>query len=467
MNTLHRLKILGWAGLSLLGSCGGGDNGVTELNRGITVAGVAKDHTGEPIAGATVRVPGTTAVTTGADGRFSIPGVVAPYDIALLPPGANTAVAYAGLTRADPSLVYLSFQLQGAPKTAFISGTVPPTLGTSTVTSLVFISGRYVIGSAAADPTTGDYSFNVQWHGAADTQTGRLYLLRWTADAVSGLPASYDGYASKALVISTGSAYNGNDFAATELIDPPEQTISGTVAIPPGYTQRWRRFFMFLDTVPVYWEESGSLAGTFTYTVPAVSGVTFGVGVSAEDLASRASFFVKNRISGNSTNVSMSLVPAPQLTQPVNGAADVDATTSFTWSEGGGAGVNLVLVTPADATSGSPAFEVLTTAAHAKIPDLAAEGMGLPATTAYQWLVDKVFPVASVDDAADNGFLDLIGWDPEQVGETLSESFAFTTKSAAGTAVHASAVGPWAAAVLAVRQGRVMGGAPGIPMNTR
>src|SRR5207249_2918236 len=189
-----------------------------------------------------------------------------------------------------------------------------------------------------------------------------------------------------ALVISAGSAYNGNDFAATELIDPPEQTISGTVAIPPGYTQTLRRFYMYLDTVPLYWEESGSLGGTFSYTVPAVSGVTFGVGVSAEDLASRSSFFVKNGIGGNSTNVSLSLVPAPQLTQPVNGASDVDATTSFTWSE---------------------------------------------------------------------------------VGETLSESFTFTTKGATGTAVRGSVVGPSATAVQTGWQRGVMGGAPGIPMNPR
>src|SRR5881396_2173993 len=394
MNKLHRLVALACAGLGLLTACGGTDKGGTGPNPGITVAGVAKDRYGEPIAGATVRVPGTTAVTTAADGRFSIPGVAAPYDIALLPPGQNVAVVYAGLTRADPSLIYLAFQ--SATKTAWISGTVPPTPGTGSFTAVVFISGRYVLNWGAADPTTGDYSFNVEWRGAVDTQAGRLYLLRWTADA-AGFPASYDGYASKALVISAGSAYNGNDFAATELIDPPEQTISGTVAIPPGYTQTLRRFYMYLDTVPLYWEESGSLGGTFSYTVPAVSGVTFGVGVSAEDLASRSSFFFKNGINGNSTNVSMSLVPAPQLTQPVNGASDVDATTSFTWSEGGGAGVNLVLVTPADATSPNPAFEVLTTAAQAKIPDLAAEGMGLPAATIYHWLVDKVFPVASLD----------------------------------------------------------------------
>jgi len=405
-------------------------------------------------------------VTTGADGRFSIPGVLVPYNIALLPPGEHTAVVYAGLTRADPSLLYVAFQ--GVSKSAWISGTVPPTSGTSTSTVVVFTSGRYVIAGSAADATTGDYSFNVQWRGAADTQLGRLYLLRWTADAISGLPLSYDGYASKALVITAGSAYNGNDFAAAELIDPPEQTISGTVAIPPGYNQTFRRLFLYLDAVPVYWDEVTSV-GTFSFTVPAVSGVTFGVGVGAQDLASRSSWVIKTGISGNSTDVDLLLLPAAQLTLPANGAPDVDASTSLSWTEGGGAGVNFVYLIPDGSTSANPAFVLATTAAHTKIPDLAAEGLGLPATTVYHWAVDRVFPVASVDDAADDRYLDLIGWKPSAGGETLSEIFTFTTKAATATAVRASAVGPPTTALQAMRQRAVMGGAgaPGIPMNHR
>jgi hypothetical protein len=463
MNKLHGLARLACVGLGISMACGGTDKGGTGPTPGINVNGVAKDRNGEPIAGATVRVSGKPSVTTEWDGGFSIPGVVVPYDIALLPPGLHTAVVYAGLTRPDPSLLYLSFQ--GASKTAFISGTVPPTPGTSSRSTLVvFISGPYVLNWGTADPTTGDYSFNVEWRSARDTQAGRLYLLRWTADA-AGLPVSYDGYASKALIISAGNAYNGNDFVTTEVIDPPEQSISGTVAIPPGYRQTARRFFMYLDAVPIFWDQPDSLAETFTYTVPAVNGVTFGVGVQADDLASRRSWLLKTGISGNSTNVSMSLVPAPQLTLPANGAADVDAATSLTWNQGGGAGINVVVVTPANATN--PAFQVVTTAAHTKIPDLAAEGMGLPAAAVYQWWVDRLFPVASVDDAADDRYLDLVGWKPPQGGETLSEAFAFTTKGAAGTAPRASVVGPSATAVQAVRQGGVMAGATGIPMNPR
>jgi hypothetical protein len=42
------------------------------------------DFAGEPIANAEVLVIGMSPVTSGPDGRFSIPGVQAPYDIAFI-----------------------------------------------------------------------------------------------------------------------------------------------------------------------------------------------------------------------------------------------------------------------------------------------------------------------------------------------------------------------------------------------
>jgi len=97
--------------------------------------------------------------------------------------------------------------------------------------------------------------------------------------------------------------------------------------------------------------------------------------------------------------------------------------------------------------STSPTYFVFTTGADAKIPDLAGEGMGLPASASYYWHVDRFFPVASVDDAAGEGFRRLISdLDAGDVGETISERFGFTTKTATGSAVAASATAPSAAA---------------------
>src|SRR6266581_4325319 len=113
---------------------------------------------------------------------------------------------------------------------------------------------------------------------------------------------------------------------------------------------------------------------------------------------------------------------SPQLASPANGASGVDTTIPFSWTQGQGTGVNVFKVWPSNSTS--PTYFVFTTGADAKIPDLAAEGMGLPAGASYYWHVDRFFPVASVDDAAGEGLRRLIfDIDGGDVGETVSELF--------------------------------------------
>jgi len=113
--------------------------------------------------------------------------------------------------------------------------------------------------------------------------------------------------------------------------------------------------------------------------------------------------------------------------------------------------------------STSPTYFVFTTGADAKIPDLAGEGMGLPAGASYYWHLDRVFPVASVDAAAGESFRRLItDADRGDVGETISERFGFTTKAAAG-AVAASATAPSAAAATEGQRRGLLMRAPILP----
>jgi len=406
---------------------------------------------GEPIGGATVLVTGKNAVTNSSDGTFSIADVVTPYDLTAILYAQHAAVTYKGLTRSDPAVLYP--YVTGPEHTATISGIAP--LASGKVTAVHFASSaRYAHGLGQADGTTGQYAFTVSWHGSYGTDAGRLELLRWTTDA-TGLPASYDGYASRSLTISTGADFSNNDFAAVELTDPPEQSISGAIAIPATYTLNVRQLLIIFGHVGAYWEEKNPLSNAFTYTVPDLSGVAFDVAATAVDGASRSSSFFRG-ISGNASNVGILLAVASQLALPANGASAVDATTPFSWTQGEGAGVNLFKVWPDDAAN--PTYFVFTTGADAKIPDLAGEAMGLPAGASYHWHIDRLFPVASIDSAASEGFRRLIAdLDGGDVGETLSERFGFTTKTAAGAAFAASAAGPTAAvAEGADRRGLVM-----------
>src|SRR5207244_6944257 len=232
---------------------------------------------------------------------------------------------------------------------------------------------------------------------------------------------------------------------------PPGQRYGGAAAVAAGYTLNVRQFIVDIARVGFYWEEKNAPSNAFPYTVPAESGLAFTVAAQAVDGSSRWSAFFKGGISGNTSNVSVPLAAAPQLALPANGAYGVDATTPFSWSQGGGTGVNLFKVWPSNSTS--PTYFVFATGADAKIPDLAAEGMGLPAGASYYWHVDRLFPVASVDDAAGEGLRRLIfDIDGGDVGETVSELFGFATKEAGGTPVAAATTGPGAAAAGGAQQ---------------
>jgi len=437
MNTPHTVVTLALAGLGFLVACGGDGPG-TEPNTRITVSGLVRERGGEPISGAKVVVAGANPVTTDADGRFSIPGVAVPYDLTVMLTSSNTALVYKGLTRADPALLSLDFA--GADQTATISGTTPPTSGP--VTFVFFQSGRNVIGGGFADAATGQYAITVSWRGSATARSGRLNALQFTSGPTQ--PTSYEGYANKPLTITAGGDFSSNNFVAADLTDPSEQSIGGSVAVPTGYSLTFRRLYLFFERVPLIWTEQNHPSSAFTYTVPAVSGAVFGVGAWSEDAASRVSFFFKRGINGNSSDTGVPLEAATQLALPADGATSVDAATPFSWGQGGGSGVNLFEVIPDN--SSNPTFLVFTTGTDAKIPDLSQAGMTLPASAGYTWYVDRVFPVAAVNDVAAEGYLRFVDLETGDLGETVSEGRSFTTRAAPGTAFRGSAVGPTAVA---------------------
>lgn len=425
---LHRLVAPALASLGLLVACGQ-DDGATAPDTGITLSGSVRDFAGEPIGGATVLVFGKGAVTSGSDGRFSIAGVPVPYDIGLILVADNAAVIYKGVTRSDPILQSPYFSLPE--KSATISGTTPPAASPDTETLVLFVSGR-VRWTTVADPTTGAYEMTVRWRTSANTRAGQLYVLRWMPTV-----ASYDGYASRPLTITAGENHSDNDFAEDELVDPPEQSIGGAVVVPSEYTVKRQWLFLTFGSQPVSIALQHTTHPAFTYTVPDVIGMTFGVAAYAEDPYTRWSFSFKGGISGNTANVSVPLDAAAQLSSPPDGATGVGTSTPFGWSPGGGTAVNIVEVIPDHSTNA--VFLVLTTGADARIPDLGAHGMSLPAAAGYRWYVNRISPVASIDDVAGDGFLPLLYLEAGDAGQTVSERFRFTTAGAAPSALQAPA----------------------------
>jgi hypothetical protein len=75
---MKRKSSLAFAGIAAgLSACGG--NSPAGKRIGLVVNG-----SGGPVSGAKVKVASQTVVTTGADGTFSLQGVVTPYDIAVV-----------------------------------------------------------------------------------------------------------------------------------------------------------------------------------------------------------------------------------------------------------------------------------------------------------------------------------------------------------------------------------------------
>jgi len=98
------------------------------------------------------------------------------------------------------------------------------------------------------------------------------------------------------------------------------------------------------------------------------------------------------------TNVSVALPTPISAVLPADAATGIGTGTDFTWTAF--AGGNALYVLLASGASGQPSFAIFTTGTTARIPDLSAQGMGLPPGASYSWNVLAVGPHANVDSAA-------------------------------------------------------------------
>ncbi len=392
----------------------------------ITLNGFVKDYDGEPISGVTVLVKGQSPSITNASGGFTISNVIAPYDITVILSTQKAATVYRGLTRSDPTLLY--FSSLTVQKTATISGSVP--VATGKTTKVFFVSGTNS-WSGIASPTTGLFSFSPLWKGSTTSYSGKLYTLRWSSNA-NGLPSQYDAYGSKDLTMSAGGTFSGLNFSTTDLTDPPEQTISGTIVRPTSsykLTEKYIGLNYGNAFVSLGGEKGATITDDFSYSVPNISGATFEVEGYCELTATptnRKSRYWKMGIVGGTTGVSISLADAPQLNIPVHNATAVDTTTQLLWAMGVQTGVFEIDITPMT-SGGGPTFVVFTAANSASIPNLSPQGLGLPSNVSYSWQVFVHYPL-SMDNCASETLVRFVNGGTGSVGMGTSEIFSFTTK---------------------------------------
>jgi hypothetical protein len=398
-----------------------------QTNQTITVSGFVKDSDGEPVAGVPVIIKGKAPVTTNANGAFTVSSVSKPYEARVIFSTDQAAIVYQGLTRSDPTLIYLG--VSSNYKIATITGSVPPAAGK--VTKVFFTSGT-MAWSTEADEVTGSYILSVDWKGTFNSVSGTLRVLRWT-QGISGIPTLYDAYGIKEnITISDGGNFPNNNFAVTDLTDPPEQNISGSIVRPStSYVLSYRALNLFLGGAMIYLghEWGPGLSDNFSYVVPSIAGATFGVEASASLNAtptSRYTMYSKIGITGGSSGITVNLASAPQLNIPANNGSGIDTTTQFLWTMGSGGGICLLLISPTFING--PTYYIFTASSSSSIPNLAPQGLGLPSNVSYTWQVSQVFPVSSINDAASSTFFQQTSGSAEG-GQANSEQFTFTTKT--------------------------------------
>jgi len=397
-----------------------------ETDQTITVSGFVKDIDGEPVSGVPVIIKGKAPVTTDANGAFTVSNVSKPYEARVIFSTDQAAIVYQGLTRSDPTLIYLG--TTSSYKTATISGSVPPAAGK--VTKVFFTSGS-MAWSTNADQGTGSYSLDVNWKGTANSMTGKLQVLRFTQNS-SGMPAQYDAYGSEDnLTVSAGGNFPNNNFAATDLTDPPEQNISGSIVLPSSsYVLNGKTLNLFFGDAEIYLGQEWGVGLNFSYVVPSITGATFGVDANAYLNATptyRYTSYSKRGITGGSSGITVNLASAPQLNIPAHNGSGIDTTTQFLWTKGNGGGICVILIAPSNWGT-DPTFYIFTAGNSTSIPNLAPQGLGLPSNVSYNWQLVQLFPVSSIDDAASATFFQQTNGSAEG-GQAQSEQFIFTTKA--------------------------------------
>lgn len=364
----------------------------------ITVSGKVRDNDLQPVASAPVVITSgafTATTTSSANGDFSVVGVPTPYDATVVASASKRAAIYKGLTRPDPTLIFLGLT-PPTTNSATISGTISGGAGfpepANHVTRVRFGSPE-TTNQATANTATGTYTMGPSWNGPATT-TGTLHALQWQRDAAS-LPTQYKGYGNKQNVaLSNGGVFANQNIAMTPVVNA---SLSGNVTVASGQTLVSKEVLVVFDanTRISLLRELTAPAG-FTYTVPSIAGATLMLRAAVEKAGANEVVAIKIGLAANATNVNLTMPAGPELTLPVNAATNINNTTSFSWSSFSG-GVHAASF---DGPAGQPDYVVFSAGTDTTIPNLSALGMGLPPATSYQWQVYGFAPFANIDAVA-------------------------------------------------------------------
>ncbi len=362
----------------------------------ITVAGTVVDDQLRKFSGVSVIIGAQSTVTDGS-GHFSIANVTPPYDLTAIATitGAKSGSVYKGLTRNDPTIL-MGLDPTSTDNMGTLTGTVTGgdplgTAGESTVVSWGSTQASQFERVIVSSP----YTLNVSWDAALASITGNMHALQWAKDG-NGLPSSYKGYAVKTgVAVAAGGTTNNVNL---DMSAPGSTNVGGSVTVPAGVTLGSKSLALtFDDRALTFLGVDGTSGTTFSYLYPSITGATATVSARGSNAGNDQTTIQVSGIALGTTNVSIAL-PAPiSAVLPADTATGIGTGVDFSWTALSGG--NAVYIFQAQGPPGEPSYLVFTIGTSARIPDLTAQGLGLPSAASYSWGVVAVGPHPNLDSA--------------------------------------------------------------------
>jgi hypothetical protein len=360
----------------------------------VDVHGRVVGPTGVALSGLSVGIGGKTAVTD-VEGRFSIGGIVPPYDVDVTLDGTTPSVVrYEGLTRPDPTLSFLLLFGNGQPNTATVAGTISggEPIGSEGLFTTAFFStpdARFDFTAIGVTSRNNPFTLPVSWFGP-QAISGTVHVLQFASPGPGEPPTAYTGYGTHpALAVARDGEVTGADVALTA---PANATIDGTIVPPDGFRVLEKTLGLEiagLTAVPIAHVDTGDEA--FTFVVPDEIPATAAVTVNAQSDEGGSTSRRLAGIAPGSTGITLALPVPARLVSPEDGAT-VGAGTDLTWAPLEHA-VHLISMS---AGPGEPFVYVFTARATTRVPRL-------PGGATYQWFVAALGPYDGIDAFAGGG----------------------------------------------------------------
>jgi len=372
-------------------------------------------------------VIGDQVTTTAANGSFTIKAATMPYTLHVVvpkelsflgPKDGTSAMSFVGLTSTSPILrAYANV----TPSKATVKGTVSGGSTTGVYRWIVFVdapqagnqSGQ-TGGSSNASPK--EYDLTTTWPAGQSQQSLSLAALEYKIP--SGLPIG-EGipteYVSKATGFTTvaASATAENQVGA---FSPAETTLLDVEVDLPAVAgwsiKRWTLWLVGAQGAEIsFTEDTGTSARAVHVPKGLASIPKARIGVQAStSVLGEFSTHTQLAGTGSFSSVQITIRKSPVPDKPAEAATGVKVGDLLSWDSVGEDCLYTAILRAQ--TDGSTAFALQTTATSVTIPDLAAHGAGLTASTPYEWYVTcdlKNAPKASIDadavlgGAASNG----------------------------------------------------------------